>query len=83
MKLLAIAQLLQCLLGHRERKHLLLGPVALALDEQHRAIRIGEVPHHLDPVGERMVAEGQPAMLVGAAVLLLFRPDHHQHRGAA
>src|SRR4051812_32423272 len=73
----------QSLLWNGKLQYLLLGSVALVLDDQQGTVRIGLVLHRVDPVGQGVVAEGQATMLVGLDLLSVLRPDRHQHGRAA
>ena len=83
MQQLAIRQCIQRLVPYGKAQPLLIWAVALALHDQHRAVRVALVARDLDPVVQWIVAEGQPAVLVCLDPLRVFGPDRHQHGGAA
>src|SRR6185436_7926510 len=58
-------------------------PVALALHDDHRAAFAGESPHVVEPVGERLVAQGDAVLFVLVPVFELRSPEDQEDGAAA
>ena len=83
MHRLAEREILECFISQGRVHRLVLGSVALVLHNHDGAVRAAQVPDVFQPVGQRVVAEGDPTVFVLPRILALGCPDQEEKRARA